>query len=228
MQKQYGLEEEFPWCTFVIHHYTRHRTSSPFPTLIRDTRLAFRRVVRGAIQLNGALSRELLYMSRRNTGRHHSGWLKKCRVISLTISTEAGALGAPAPRRESRAVPARSIAPQPRTDLIYERIKAEQQSIDWDRGETNRLYKQIRAEAATKKRGNSDIEEDVCDNWERRGRPVKRRNWYAQDDTSTISISTEASPYGGFLWRPCPSSVPGSFITAGFVNKDELMGLVMR
>ena len=106
-----------------------------------------------------------------------------------------GGLRSASPKKRKQSSTREEHGPQNRTDMIYERIKAEQVLIDWDRSEINRLYEQIRAEAAIKKRGGSDIEEDIYDDWECRGRPCKRRNWHAhEDDASTVSDCTEASP----------------------------------
>ncbi|KAH8748426.1 hypothetical protein F5883DRAFT_509218 [Diaporthe sp. PMI_573] len=106
-----------------------------------------------------------------------------------------GGLRSASPKKRKQSSTREEHNPQNRTDMIYERIKAEQVLIDWDRSEINRLYQQIRAEAAIKKRGSSDIEEDIYDDWECRGRPRKRRNWHAhEDDASTVSDCTEASP----------------------------------
>jgi hypothetical protein len=123
-----------------------------------------------------------------------------------------GGLRSASPKKRKQSSTREEQSPQTRTDTIYERINAEQASIDWDRGEMERIYKQIRAEAAFKKRGSSDIEEDIYDDWERRGRPRKRRKWYAhENDASTGSVvSTETSPCNKSIsteqsdldWRP--------------------------
>jgi len=138
--------------------------------------------------VTSSISRAVVYVQKEQ-GQAPQWLVEDLQGDQLNDLYGGGGLRSASPKKRKRSSTREEQSPQTRMDIIYERINAEQASIDWDRGEMERIYKQIRAEAAFKKRGSSDIE-DIYDDWERRGRPRKRRKWYAHENDMRVRVAS--------------------------------------